>query len=99
MHLAGLFVPAFLAVAATPDLAELNRMIGRYAPVELRVDISRLAEGDKAALRKLVEAARLVDRLFLQQYWSGNLRLYTELQKDSSPLGKARLDYFRLNKG
>ena len=50
-------------------------------------------------LSKLVEAARVVDHLFLQQLWSGNLKLYAELQKDTSALGKARLEYFWLNKG
>lgn len=100
MRLAVLITVFFvLAVAAIPDLAELNRMTARFAPVELRVDVSKLSDGDKAALAKLIEAARIVDHLFLQQYWSGNLKLYADLQKDSSPLGKARLAYFWLNKG
>jgi hypothetical protein len=48
---------------------------------------------------KLIEAARVVDHLFLKQLWSGNLKLYAALQGDTSPLGKARLEYFWLNKG
>ncbi len=51
------------------------------------------------ALPKLIEAARVVDHIFLQQLWSGNLKLYSELQKDTSALGKLRLQYFWLNKG
>ena len=35
----------------------------------------------------------------MQQYWSGDLALYAKLQKDTSPLGKARLHYFWINKG
>jgi hypothetical protein len=34
------------AIAAIPDLAELNRMIARFAPAELKVDTSALAPGD-----------------------------------------------------
>jgi hypothetical protein len=86
-------------IAAIPDLAELNRMIARFAPAELKVDTSGLAAGDKQALQKLIEAARVIDSLFLTQRWSGNAALRERLVQDSSALGKARLHYFDLNKG
>lgn len=82
-----------------PDLAQLQKMTARFAPTELNVDISSLSEGDRKALAKLVEAARLIDDIFMQQYWSGDLALYAKLQQDTSPLGKARLHYFWINKG
>ena len=82
-----------------PDLAQLQKMTARFAPTELKVDISGLSEGDRKALAKLIEAARLIDPIFMQQYWSGDLALYARLQKDTSPLGKARLHYFWINKG
>lgn len=90
---------AMTALAAAPDLAELNRMIARYAPAGMRVDTSRLAPGDQQALAKLIEAARVIDDLFVTQLWSGNAALRKKLQADDSPLGKARLHYFELNKG
>jgi hypothetical protein len=93
------FAACLVVMAATPNAQELKRLSARFAPVPLRVDISKLSGGDKRALSKLVEAARVVDHLFLQQLWSGNLKLYAELQKDTSALGKARLEYFWLNKG
>jgi hypothetical protein len=37
--------------------------------------------------------------LQLRQRWSGNEALWAALQKDATPLGKARLHYFWLNKG
>lgn len=88
-----------IAMAAVPDLAELNRMIARFAPAELKVDTSRLSAGDKQALARLIEAARVLDHLFLNQKWSGNAALHSRLEKDTSALGKARLHYFDLNKG
>src|SRR5579872_6840735 len=101
--LASIFVlstPAMtIATAAVPDLNELNRMIARYAPAELRVDTSHLSPGDKQALAKLVEAAKVIDDIFVTQLWSGNAALKAQLEKDTSPLGKARLHYFMLNKG
>jgi hypothetical protein len=88
-----------LAVAAVPNLAELNRMIARFAPAELRVDTSKLAPGDQQALKVLIEAAKVIDKIFLVQRWEYNADLRAQLEKDSSPIGRARLHYFDLNKG
>ena len=87
------------AAAAMPDLPQLHRMSARFAPVTLHHDESRLSPGDRQALAKLVEAARIFNLLYMDQLWSGNRALYARLQHDTSPLGKARLDYFWLNKG
>ncbi len=84
---------------ALPDLAQLDLMASRFAPTPLRVDTSRLSSGDRQALVKLIEAARVLNDVFMQQMWDGNLALYARLQKDTTPLGKARLHYFWINKG
>ncbi len=85
--------------AADVPLAELRQALDRFAPAPLRVDTSKLSAGDRAALVKLIEAGRVVNRIFLQQLWSGNPALENRLRQDTSPLGKARLEYFWLNKG
>jgi hypothetical protein len=87
------------APAAFPNADELNQMAARFAPVQLEVDLSALSAGDKKALAKLIEAGRIVNRLFMQQFWSGDLALYQKLQQDKTPLGNARLHYFWINKG
>src|SRR6185503_18493206 len=87
------------ASAAPADVAELQKMTKRYAPVQLKADASKLSAGDRLAIKKLIEAAKIVDTLQLRQRWSGNEALYAALQKDQSPLGKARAEYFWLNKG
>ncbi len=86
------------ATAAIPDLAQLQKMIARFQPTELRVDTSKLSPGDHQALVKLIEASRMLNDIFLTQMWSGNHALYAKLRRDTTPLGKARLDYFWLNK-
>jgi hypothetical protein len=83
----------------SPGQAQLEHMASRFAPTPLRVDISALSSGDRQALAKLVEAARIFDDVFLQQMWNGNLPLYQRLQKDTSSLGRSRLHYFWINKG
>ena len=82
-----------------PDLAQLQKMTARFAPTDMNVDLSKLSAGDRQALVKLVEAARIIDDIFMTQYWSGDHALYARLQQDTSPLGKARLHYFWINKG
>jgi hypothetical protein len=83
---------------ALPDLAQLEKMTNRFAPTPLRVDTSILSSGDRQALVKLIDAARILNDIFMQQMWDGNLALYSRLQKDTTPLGKARLHYFWINK-
>ena len=85
--------------SSAPELAQLEKMTARFAPTPLRVDTSRLSAGDRQALVKLIEAARLLDNVFMMQYWKGDTGLYAGLQRDKTPLGKARLRYFWINKG
>jgi hypothetical protein len=104
-----LLVPLFLLLAAgtavaaagphVATIAELDVMAKRYAPVELSADVSALSRGDRAAIVKLIEAAKIIDVLQLRQRWAGNEVLWNVLKKDTTALGKARLDYFWLNKG
>src|ERR1700681_1956245 len=84
---------------SAPGLAQLQKMTARFAPTTLRVDTSKLSSGDRQALVKLIEAGRIMDDIFMIQYWSGNPALYSRLQKDKTPLGKARLQYFWIDKG
>src|ERR1043166_10318706 len=82
-----------------PNADELNQMAARFAPAPLEVDLTGLSAGDKKARAKLIEAGRIVNHIFMQQFWSGDLALYQKLQLDRSALGKARLHYFWINKG
>jgi hypothetical protein len=87
------------AAAVMPDLNQLKQMSARFAPVQLKYDISRLSPGDRQALPKLIEASRVLNWVFLDQLWSGNRALYEKLRQDATPLGKERAHYFWLNKG
>ncbi|HZS03979.1 MAG TPA: hypothetical protein VFD58_04015 [Blastocatellia bacterium] len=79
--------------------SSLGAKISRFAPTEITADVSHLSEGDRKALDKIIEAARLLDPLFLRQVWSGNEALLKKLEADTTPEGKAKLHYFRINAG
>src|SRR5262252_3421861 len=82
-----------------PDLQQLKTMTARFAPVDLSADLTKLPPNERQALARLVEAARVMDTLFLRQVWAGNETMLLELLKDNSELGRARLHSFMLNKG
>ena len=82
-----------------PDQAALEAMARQFAPVEIGADASTLPAGERQALAKLVEAGWVMDGLFLRQAWAGNEGLLQQLLADPTPLGRARLHYFQINKG
>jgi hypothetical protein len=90
---------AYAQAAEPATAAQLQTMAKRFAPAELKADTSKLSKGDRAAMVKLIEAAKIIDTLQLRQRWSGNEALWAALQKDHSELGKARQNAFWLNKG
>ena len=79
---------------------EVNmNMAPLFAPVNITADINGIPNSERAALVKILEAARVMDGLFLEQVWSGNPSLLLQLQNDRSAAGRAALDFFLVNKG
>ncbi len=78
---------------------QLSLKARRFAPTDISADVSHLSAGDRQALTKLMEAAKLMDSIYLIQKWSGNMDLLAKLRKDESTEGKERLQYFLINMG
>lgn len=81
------------------EAERLQRMTSRFAPTEIRVDLSTVSAANRKVLAKLVEASTIMDALFLRQVWVGNEAMRIELAQDQSPEGRARLHDFLINKG
>jgi hypothetical protein len=79
--------------------AQGGRLAARFAPTEIRADLSKLSPADRKVLAKLVEASKIMDALFLRQVWAGNEAMLIDLAQDQSAEGRARLHYFLINKG
>jgi hypothetical protein len=79
--------------------ASLDAKIRRFAPTTLTADTSHLSAGDRRALARIIQAAKLMDPIYLRQVWSGNPALLKRLEADKSATGRARLHYFRINVG
>ncbi len=88
---------SFLALLPASGEDNLKRKIDRFAPIELKVDLTSLGKGDQSALAKLIQAARVMDRIYLRQIWSGNPALAARLERDKSPRGREIWQYFQIN--
>jgi hypothetical protein len=90
------------ATAATQQQSPLRTMIARFAPAEIKADITALPDNERQALAKLVEAARIMDGIFLEQVWAGNGALLEALARRTVADPGADADvlhYFLINKG
>jgi hypothetical protein len=103
---AGLLLANVIAVAlptaqsaAMPDALTLQQMAARFAPTDIGADVSKLSAADRGVLGTLVAASKVIDGIFLRQVWAGNEAMLADLARDQSPVGRARLHYFLLNKG
>jgi hypothetical protein len=97
--LASALIAAVTAQTRMPDASQLKTMAARFAPVELTADVAALPANERQALAKLVQAAKIMDPLFLRQVWAGNETMLLDLVADQSEAGRARLHYFLINKG
>jgi hypothetical protein len=92
---------------SVPSTSELRTMTARFAPADIAADVRQLPEPEREALAKLVQAARIMDSLFLRQVWAGNDALLQRLGRESVAGGSSedqaaadtRLHYFLINKG
>jgi len=78
---------------------ELEKKIARFVPTVLTANTTSLSPKDRLALKKIIEASKLLDPLFLRQVWSGNEALEKKLQADKTVVGLERLHYFHINDG
>ena len=94
-------------VTQMPTLAELQKMTARFAPADIGADLSALPKNERDALSRLIDAARIMDALFLRQVWAGNDAMLQDLAaRAAKPVGPrasrsaaSRLRYFLINKG
>ena len=86
--------PPVAEVAATPA-----ERVASFAPVVLTADVSGLPEKERAALDKVIEAARHLDPIFDLQAWEGNPALAQTLAADRTAEGQARLELFTIMRG
>jgi hypothetical protein len=92
------------APAKTPGkepriVSDIEKRVAQFAPTPLHADLSDLSPGDRKVLDKLVEAAKLMNEIFLRQAWAGNPAMREELKSYAGPHAAAAREYFAINFG
>ncbi|HEX9943639.1 MAG TPA: hypothetical protein VGG03_16635 [Thermoanaerobaculia bacterium] len=78
---------------------DIEKRVAQFAPVPLSADVSALSAEDRKVLDKLVEAARLMNEIFLRQAWTGNPGLRERLRSYNGGHADAARQYFAINFG
>ena len=94
--------PQAIVQARTKDeeaAAAIRVRIQQFAPAELTADLTGLPESERAALDKLIAAARLMDPILDRQSWAGNPALRDKLTREGTLLARAQLEYFDIMRG
>ena len=87
--------PAATSASEIKIVPDIEKRVSQFAPTPLTADLSALSTEDRQVLDKLVEAAKLMNEIFLRQAWTGNPAMREELGKEAEA---ARL-YFTINFG
>ena len=99
-----LLVAGLVGMAATTGImttatGQDTAMTPLFAPVEIGADLSALPNSERQALAHIVDAARVMDGIFLEQVWAGNPSMLLSLLNSDATARQATLDFFLLNKG
>jgi hypothetical protein len=74
----------------------IGQRIARFVPTELTFDQSRLTQNDRRVLRRIVEASRFMDEIFLRQVSPENPEWLARLESSPTDEDKQLLHYFRI---
>ena len=80
----------------TQRIDMLKQKTARFAKTELTYDTSLLDERQTVVLKKLYEAAKIIDEIYLDQVYSKNKKIKAELEKGSSEENRLTLQYFNM---
>ena len=66
------------------EVTMLKDKIAKFVPVEIQYDETLLTDREKVVLEKLFRASKIIDELFLEQVYSKNNQLKSQLISDLS---------------
>ena len=78
------------------EIVMLKETISKFVPVEIKYDKSLLNEREKIVLEKLYDASKFIDSIYLDQVYSKNTQIKSELMKKDDELSKVQLELFEI---
>ncbi len=80
----------------TAEMEQLKQKLARFAPTEIRYDSTLLNDRQKMVVQKLYQAARIIDRIFLDQVYSRNREILAQLKQSDQEIDRLRLELFQI---
>jgi hypothetical protein len=74
--------------------AMLKETITKFVSVDIKYDQSLLNDKEKIVLKKLYNASKLIDSIYLDQVYSKNIQIKAELMKKEDEKSKLQLELF-----
>ena len=81
------------------EVKMLKGKIAKFVPVDIKYEENLLSEREKVVLEKLYRASKIVDELFLEQVYSKNSQIKSDLLADKSDEAKIKLELFNIMVG
>ena len=75
---------------------KMQKKISQFVEVEVKYDESILDNNQKIIVKKLYEASKIIDDIFLEQVYSKNFEIRKELMASTNPVDKLKLKYFEI---
>jgi len=83
-------------IKSKASLEYVNSELKKLASVNLEANLENIAESKRNVLKKLKEASKIIDNLFLKQVYSKNIKIREELEKISEKNERAYLKLFNI---
>lgn len=89
------------------EVTMLKEKIAKFVPVEIKYDESLLNDREKLVLEKLYRASKIIDEIFLEQVYSKNTQIKSELlvkandknNRESATADRLKLELFNIMAG
>lgn len=81
------------------ETADMEKKVKQYAVTEVKYDESLLNDNQKIVVKKLFEASKIIDEIFLKQVYSRNIEIEQKLKNSSNEEEKLIYEYFKINFG
>jgi hypothetical protein len=93
--------PANSAVNLEVKAKDIDARLAQYAPVDIKVDLSSFNQNQIQVLRKMIEAAKYLGDIGIEQRYGKNLEYKKAMETAiaNGKLDKKYLDYFMINSG
>lgn len=95
----GIAWQAHAIVPGNKAVEHVRSQFRKYAPVRIEADSWLISKQDAAVIAELIDAADLIDEIFLRQVWTDNPKLRAELVRNDKGENNILLQYFDLNAG